>query len=148
MKMKIFQTKDSNCKSLILFAIKTGKLDVLKLLVANGCRINDSVDFVLHKAATMDIIDVVKFLLESFSNELDVNSVGDCGVCVGGRDGSKVRMKEIWKKQSAMMKKGRRKKSNSEVEMGVGGWVGGGGGGKAEGEGGGEEEEKENEGRR
>ena len=62
-------------KPLIPFAIRTGKLDVLKLLVANGCRINDSMDFVLHEAATMDRIDVVKFLLESFSNGLDVNSV-------------------------------------------------------------------------
>lgn len=67
--------RDSNGKSLIPFAIRTGKLAVLKLLVANGCRINDSVDFVLHEAAIIDRVDVVKFLFESFCDELDVNSV-------------------------------------------------------------------------
>ncbi|XP_045826697.1 protein VAPYRIN-LIKE-like [Trifolium pratense] len=65
---------DSNGRSLIPSAIRTGKLDVLKLLVASGSRINDSVDFVLHEAAVLDRIDIVKFLLEIFSEELDVNS--------------------------------------------------------------------------
>jgi ankyrin repeat protein len=65
---------DSNGRSLIPSAIRTGKLDVLKLLVASGSRINDSVDFVLHEAAVLDRIDILKFLLEIFSDELDVNS--------------------------------------------------------------------------
>lgn len=67
--------KDSNGKSFIPFAIRAGKLDILKLLVASGCRINDSVDFVLHEAANLNRIDIVKFLLEFFRDELDVNSV-------------------------------------------------------------------------
>ncbi|XP_058770243.1 protein VAPYRIN-LIKE-like [Vicia villosa] len=67
--------EDSNGRSLVPVAIRTGKLDVLKLLVASGCRINDSVDFVLHEAAVLDRIDVVKFLFDYFGDELDVNSV-------------------------------------------------------------------------
>ncbi|KAL5069350.1 hypothetical protein RYX36_020237 [Vicia faba] len=67
--------EDSNGRSLIPLAIRTGKLDVLKLLVASGCRINVMVDFVLHEAAVLDRIDVVKFLFDCFGGELDVNSV-------------------------------------------------------------------------
>lgn len=67
--------EDLKGRSLIPLAIRTGKLDVLKLLVASGCRINDSVDFVLHEAAVLNRIDVVKFLFDYFGDELDVNSM-------------------------------------------------------------------------
>ncbi|KAE9611514.1 hypothetical protein Lal_00011946 [Lupinus albus] len=72
--------KDSNGKSLIPFAIRSGKFDVVKLLVASCCRIKNSVDLVLHEAAAMNRIDFMKFLIESFGdNEIDVNSVDPNG---------------------------------------------------------------------
>lgn len=71
--------RDSTGKSLIALAIRTGKLDVVKLLVASGCRINNSVDLVLHEAAAIGRTDLVKFLLESFGEELNVNSMNSEG---------------------------------------------------------------------
>lgn len=66
--------KDSNGKSLMPLAIRSGKFDVMKLLVASGCGIENSVDLVLHEAATMNRIDFMEFLLECFGDEIDVNS--------------------------------------------------------------------------
>lgn len=75
------RSKDSNDRSLLPSAIRAGKLDVARLLVASGCGINDSVDLVLHEAsaAATERVELVEFLLESFGSELDVNSVNHEG---------------------------------------------------------------------
>lgn len=73
---------DPKGQSLIPLAVKAGKLELVKLLVASGCRINDSVEAgaVLLEAAAVDRIDVLEFLFEIFGEELDVNSANSKGV--------------------------------------------------------------------
>ncbi|KAK7270235.1 hypothetical protein RIF29_23237 [Crotalaria pallida] len=73
--------RDSDGKSLIPFAIRSLNFEKMKLLVASGCRIDKSVDLVLHEAAAIDRVDFMEFLLESFGggDEIDVNCVDSNG---------------------------------------------------------------------
>ncbi|KAI4349578.1 hypothetical protein L6164_010151 [Bauhinia variegata] len=70
--------KDSNGQSLMPLAIRTGNIDIVKILVVSGCRINNSVDRVLHEAAAMNRVDFMEILVKFLGN-IDVNSVDSDG---------------------------------------------------------------------
>ncbi|KAI4301320.1 hypothetical protein L6164_034608 [Bauhinia variegata] len=59
-------------------AIRTGNIDIIKILVDSGCRINNSVDCVLHEAAAVNRVDLMEILFK-FLGSIDVNSVNSDG---------------------------------------------------------------------
>uniref|UniRef100_A0A2N9GJT8 Uncharacterized protein n=1 Tax=Fagus sylvatica TaxID=28930 RepID=A0A2N9GJT8_FAGSY len=66
--------KDSDRRSMITLAIRAGDLDILKVLIASGCKIDNSVDRILHEAAATDRVDLMEVLFKLFGDS-DVNSV-------------------------------------------------------------------------
>ncbi|GMY16545.1 protein VAPYRIN-LIKE-like [Fagus crenata] len=66
--------KDSDRRSMITLAIRAGDLDILKVLIASGCKIDNSVDRILHEAAAVDRVDLMEVLFKIFGDS-DVNSV-------------------------------------------------------------------------
>lgn len=71
--------KDSDGLSMISLGVKSGHIDVLKLLITSGCKANDSIDSVLHDAAAMNRADLMEVLISAFGNMVDVNSVDSLG---------------------------------------------------------------------
>uniref|UniRef100_A0A2N9IHY9 MSP domain-containing protein n=1 Tax=Fagus sylvatica TaxID=28930 RepID=A0A2N9IHY9_FAGSY len=63
-----------NRRSMITLAIRAGDLDILKVLIASGCKIDNSVDRILHEAAATDRVDLMEVLFKLFGDS-DVNSV-------------------------------------------------------------------------
>ncbi|XP_031250855.1 poly [ADP-ribose] polymerase tankyrase-2-like [Pistacia vera] len=71
--------KDSDGRSMISLAVKRGHSDVVKLLIASGCKASDSIVHVLHDAAAMNRVDLMEVLISAFGNTIDVNSVDSSG---------------------------------------------------------------------
>lgn len=67
-------TKDSNEISLINLCVRTGKIELLKMLLSSGCTISKSVDSSLHEAAAMNRVDFLEILCQTFGN-MEINSV-------------------------------------------------------------------------
>ncbi|KAM6541155.1 hypothetical protein CsatB_005602 [Cannabis sativa] len=65
--------KDSEGRSLLTAAVKARTVDVMKVLLASGCRFDISVDRILHDAAAMNRADMIEILCKSMGN-LGVNS--------------------------------------------------------------------------
>lgn len=59
-------------------AIRNGKIDIVKVLIASGCSVDDSADRVLHDAAATNRVDLMEVLWVSFEN-IDVNLVDSEG---------------------------------------------------------------------
>ncbi|KAJ7977476.1 putative Ankyrin repeat family protein [Quillaja saponaria] len=59
-------------RSLIPLAVRAGDIDVLKILIASGCRISNSLDSVLHEAAAMNRVDLMEVLFAGYS-DMDMN---------------------------------------------------------------------------
>ncbi|KAG2697210.1 hypothetical protein I3760_07G096000 [Carya illinoinensis] len=70
--------KDSNGRSMIGLAIRAADLVILKVLIASGCKIDNSVDRVLHEAAAINSVDFMEVLFAGFG-DIDVNSVDSDG---------------------------------------------------------------------
>ncbi|XVF21859.1 hypothetical protein REPUB_Repub12eG0125700 [Reevesia pubescens] len=70
--------KDSKGRSLISLAVEAGNFDVVNVLISSGCEIDNSVDHVLHYAAAINRVDLIKVLFRAYKN-LDLNSVDFCG---------------------------------------------------------------------
>ncbi|KAI9080395.1 hypothetical protein K1719_037789 [Acacia pycnantha] len=71
--------RDSNGISLINLSVRAAKMDVLKILLASGCTPNHSVDSSVHEAATLNRVDILETLSQSFGNNMDINSVSSEG---------------------------------------------------------------------
>lgn len=70
--------KDSDGKSMISTAIRGGDVEVLKILIASSCGVDNSVDRVLHEAAALNRLDLMRVLCAGFKG-FDVNSVDSNG---------------------------------------------------------------------
>lgn len=66
--------KNSDKRSMITLAIRAGDLGILKVLIAAGCKIDNSVDRILHEAAATGRVDLMEFWCKRFG-DIDVNSV-------------------------------------------------------------------------
>ncbi|XP_062024101.1 protein VAPYRIN-LIKE-like [Rosa rugosa] len=67
------KVSDSGC--LLSLAVRSGSIEVVKILIACGCKVDNSV---LHDAAAMNRVDLVEILCKNFP-EIDVNWVdSDC----------------------------------------------------------------------
>ena len=66
--------KNSDKRSMITLAIRAGDLGILKVLIAAGCKIDNSVDRILHEAAATGRVDLMEFWRKRFG-DIDVNSV-------------------------------------------------------------------------
>ncbi|KAM7277075.1 hypothetical protein ACFE04_018941 [Oxalis oulophora] len=73
--------KDENGRSFISLAVEVGSIDLIKLLILSGCRIDNSVDRVLHYAAAINRVDIMELLYMKFGYPvpIDVNSVDEEG---------------------------------------------------------------------
>ncbi|KAJ4727564.1 putative Ankyrin repeat family protein [Melia azedarach] len=71
--------KDSDGRSMISLAVKAGNIDVVKILVASGSRIDNSTDHVLHDAAAMNRVDLLDALISAFADTIGVNSTDSNG---------------------------------------------------------------------
>ncbi|KAL5796815.1 hypothetical protein ACOSQ2_001635 [Xanthoceras sorbifolium] len=71
--------KDLDGRSMIFLAVKAGNINVMRVLIASGCKIDDSIDRVLHEAASMNRVDLIELLITTFKNCIDVNSVDSNG---------------------------------------------------------------------
>lgn len=71
--------RDADGRSMICLAVKTGNVNVVKELIASGCQIDDSIDRVLHEAASMNRVDLLELLINSCNNSIDVDSVDSYG---------------------------------------------------------------------
>ncbi|KAL1312262.1 serine/threonine-protein phosphatase 6 regulatory ankyrin repeat subunit A isoform X1 [Arachis ipaensis] len=74
-------SKDSNGKSLVPLAIRAGnEINVVKVLLASGCVIENKVDLVLHEAAAANRVDLMRLLFEFIGeDDADVDSVNHEG---------------------------------------------------------------------
>ncbi|KAE8009641.1 hypothetical protein FH972_006067 [Carpinus fangiana] len=70
--------KNSNGLSMIGLAVRAGRLDVSKILIAYGCEIDHTADRVLHEASATNRVDLMKVLCAAFG-DIDVNSVDSDG---------------------------------------------------------------------
>ncbi|PON78466.1 Notch [Trema orientale] len=70
--------KDSDGRSLLGSAVKAGSVDMVRVLIASGCRVDNSADRVLHDAAAMNRIDLIEILCKSSGN-LELNSADSDG---------------------------------------------------------------------
>ncbi|EXC34658.1 hypothetical protein L484_020426 [Morus notabilis] len=66
--------RDSDGRSLLSSAVMSGKIEVVKVLIASGCEIDNSIDKVLYEAAAKNRVDLIEILCKSRSN-INVNSV-------------------------------------------------------------------------
>ncbi|MED6134751.1 hypothetical protein PIB30_039936 [Stylosanthes scabra] len=76
-------SKDSNGRSLVPLAIQAGnEMEVVKVLLASGCVIENKVDLVLHEAAAANRVDLMRLLLEFLGedDDADVDSVNHEGI--------------------------------------------------------------------
>ncbi|KAL5561599.1 hypothetical protein UlMin_031346 [Ulmus minor] len=64
--------------SFLSIAVRTGNAEIVKGLIASGCKIVSSVDWVLHEAAAMNRVDLIEILCRSFP-DIDINSVDSDG---------------------------------------------------------------------
>lgn len=70
--------RDSNGGSVLSLAVRAGNVEIVKILMASGCEIDNTVDQVLHEAASTNRVDLIEFLCKSFAS-IDVNSVNSDG---------------------------------------------------------------------
>lgn len=68
----------SDGRSLMSLAVSYGHLDVVRVLIASGCEIDDSVDRFLHHAAALNRVDLMEVLCGGLAG-MDVNSVNSVG---------------------------------------------------------------------
>ncbi|KAF2298614.1 hypothetical protein GH714_024322 [Hevea brasiliensis] len=66
--------KDSEGRSMITQAVKVGNTDVVKVLIASGCLIDELIDKVLYEAAAINRVDLIEVLCRNFK-DIDVNSI-------------------------------------------------------------------------
>lgn len=66
--------KDSEGRSMITQAVKAGNTDVVKVLIASGCLIDELIDKVLHEAAAINRVDLMEVLSHNFKG-IDANSI-------------------------------------------------------------------------
>ncbi|KDP21534.1 hypothetical protein JCGZ_22005 [Jatropha curcas] len=66
--------KDSEGQSLITQAIKAGNIEVVRVLIASDCLIDNLIDKVLHEAAAINRVDIMEVLCSHFK-DIDANSI-------------------------------------------------------------------------
>ncbi|KAK9282418.1 hypothetical protein L1049_005335 [Liquidambar formosana] len=66
--------RDSDRGSVLSLAVRAGEIDIVKILIASGCTIDNSIDRVLHDAAVVNRVDLMEVLWAAF-REIDVNLV-------------------------------------------------------------------------
>ena len=64
-------SKDSNGRSMMGSAIRGGNIDVVRILIISGCRIDNPVDLVFHEAAAINRVDLMELLRKRYE-EIDV----------------------------------------------------------------------------
>lgn len=69
---------DLNHRSLLSLAVRFSDVEIVKILIASGCKIDSCVDKVLHEAATRNIVDIFEILCKNFA-EIDINSINPDG---------------------------------------------------------------------
>ncbi|XP_021906845.1 ankyrin-3-like [Carica papaya] len=72
-------SRDRNGRSMISLAVRAGNMEIIKLLINSGCKIDSSIDHVLHDAAAINRVDVMEVLLTRFKDTISVNSVDSQG---------------------------------------------------------------------
>ncbi|KAK2649280.1 hypothetical protein Ddye_016769 [Dipteronia dyeriana] len=72
-------SKDSDGRSMISLAVKAGNINVVKVLIASGCKNDDSIDRVLHEAASVNRVDLMELLITTYKNSIDFNWVDSNG---------------------------------------------------------------------
>ncbi|KAF9618268.1 hypothetical protein IFM89_000903 [Coptis chinensis] len=71
--------RDSDGRSMLSFAVNSANIDVVKVLIDSGCRVDDWGDLFLHNAAEMNRIDLLEVLCENGDSVKLVNSVDSVG---------------------------------------------------------------------
>lgn len=70
--------RDTDGKTLISVAIRSGNVEILKALSVFGGEVNDEVDLAMHEAANFNRVDLMEALLRGFQG-VDLNRVNSCG---------------------------------------------------------------------
>ncbi|KAF5732726.1 hypothetical protein HS088_TW17G00256 [Tripterygium wilfordii] len=67
-------SKDLDGRSMISLAVRAESIDVVRVLVASGCIIDETIDRVLQEVAAMNRVDLMEVLITNYKN-IDANSV-------------------------------------------------------------------------
>ncbi|KAB2605228.1 ankyrin repeat domain-containing protein 65-like [Pyrus ussuriensis x Pyrus communis] len=70
----VVNQRDSDSGSLLSLGVRSGNIDIVKVLIASGCEIGNSADEVLHDAAAMNRVDLFEILYKTLDG-IDVNLV-------------------------------------------------------------------------
>ncbi|KAF3436364.1 hypothetical protein FNV43_RR23456 [Rhamnella rubrinervis] len=70
--------RDSDAGSMLSLAVRAGNVEIMKILIASGCEIDNTADKILHDAASVNRVDLIEILCKSFE-DIDVNSVNSDG---------------------------------------------------------------------
>ncbi|XP_059650644.1 protein VAPYRIN-LIKE-like [Cornus florida] len=66
--------RDSDERPVMSLAVRSGDVDVVRVLIESSCTIQHPIDRFLHEAAEMERLDLMKVLCLGFK-EIDVNSI-------------------------------------------------------------------------
>ncbi|KAM1449438.1 hypothetical protein ACFXTO_008277 [Malus domestica] len=70
----VVNQRDSDSGSLLSLGVRSGNIDIVKVLIASSCEIGNSADEVLHDAAAMNRVDLFEILYKTIGG-IDVNLV-------------------------------------------------------------------------